>query len=349
MKSKFSICVFLAFFSALGINSIEAQTKETKKVVIKKKIIDKNGKETIEVKELEGEDADVFILKEKGNPGEEIEIEIDAEGSSVNTESKKVKIISIGEDGEKDVMEWEGEGDIPDDIKAILKEHNIDLDELNEKGGNEVKRKTKMKFIGEDGKEEIFEWEGEGEMPKEAKMMLKEKDVDVDIQNLSEVSSFKIKVMDENGEMKEFDWNGEGEMPEEMKAIMDKHELEAMGKKDHKIVKIVTKDVEGGNNNKAQFGIMISPAENGVTVSDFVEGSPAQESGLKKGDLITKVNGKVTQTIEALIASISDKSAGDKVSVEYIRDGVTNTLDVVLAAREKTTQNIYQWKTVDDQ
>lgn len=352
MNPKFSITLILAFFCAFGINTIEAQTEESKKVIIKKKIIDKDGKETIEIEEIEGEDANIFILKEEGKPGEEIEIEVEVESAvaSDSQNERQVKIINLGPDGEKKIIKWNGEGEMPEEVKELMEEHEINLEQEVEssiKEGRHQHKKVKAKFIDEDGHEQVIEWEGEGEMPEEVRKMMEEKKMSIDLDAAE--SNYRIKIMGEDGEMEEMEWNGEGEMPEEMKKIMDAHEIEVMKSAGHDtdIVKIMTKEIEGGNNNKAQLGIMISPADNGVSILNFVDGSPALKSGLQKGDIITKLDGKAISTMEQLVESLSDKKAGDKVEIEYLRDGISNRTAVPLTARKKQLEKSFQWKEID--
>ena len=86
MKQKLLFTLLFAAFSALSINSLEAQTKEKSKIVIKKKITDKDGNVTETIEELEGEDADVYILEQEGGEGEEIELEVEIENGEENEE-----------------------------------------------------------------------------------------------------------------------------------------------------------------------------------------------------------------------------------------------------------------------
>jgi serine protease Do len=50
--------------------------------------------------------------------------------------------------------------------------------------------------------------------------------------------------------------------------------------------------------------------------------SPAAEAGLKVGDIITKLGGKLVEDYSAFVELVTDASPGDKLTMEVIRDGV---------------------------
>ena len=59
----------------------------------------------------------------------------------------------------------------------------------------------------------------------------------------------------------------------------------------------------------------------GVLVGDVVEDSPAEESGLKRGDVIVKINDEKVNSPEELQNKIRSIEIGEKISVEAMRDG----------------------------
>ncbi|MEZ0578632.1 S1C family serine protease [Nocardioides sp. MH1] len=73
------------------------------------------------------------------------------------------------------------------------------------------------------------------------------------------------------------------------------------------------------------------PAQyDGATVDEVLKDSPAQDAGLKNGDLITAVNGaRVTDGI-ALIVAIRTHQPGDTIEFTVERDGSERKLDVTL-------------------
>jgi Do/DeqQ family serine protease len=68
----------------------------------------------------------------------------------------------------------------------------------------------------------------------------------------------------------------------------------------------------------------------GVIVADVVAGSGAANAGLKKGDFITIINGMAVNSVSQLTEQVARFHPGDKVSVEYIRNGRPNTVSVEL-------------------
>jgi S1-C subfamily serine protease len=61
--------------------------------------------------------------------------------------------------------------------------------------------------------------------------------------------------------------------------------------------------------------------------------SPANKAGLKMKDIITKVDGKAIDSSTALIKSLLNYSAGDEVTITYIRDGKETETKVTLGSQ----------------
>jgi len=97
---------------------------------------------------------------------------------------------------------------------------------------------------------------------------------------------------------------------------------------------------------RGSIGIMFDAVENpaitrvygagsGVTVSNVVAGSPADQAGLKVGDTITTIDGhKVTKGAE-LVADIASRKPGVKVAVGFLRNGKQQDTTVTIADRAK--------------
>ena len=68
----------------------------------------------------------------------------------------------------------------------------------------------------------------------------------------------------------------------------------------------------------------------GVYVSKIVANGPAFSSGLKEGDLICSVDGKVVNTINDLRAFVYGKKPGEEVELEILRGGSKRSVVVVL-------------------
>jgi serine protease Do len=91
-----------------------------------------------------------------------------------------------------------------------------------------------------------------------------------------------------------------------------------------------------------QFAAQPSPSiarvygvASGVTISDVVAGSPAEQAGLKVGDTITAVEGKKVADGNELVAEISARKPGSKVRVAYVRNGKEAEANVTIADRNR--------------
>lgn len=86
---------------------------------------------------------------------------------------------------------------------------------------------------------------------------------------------------------------------------------------------------------KAMLGVMIEPesARKGALLRDVSPNSAAEKAGLKKGDLITAVNGKPVKNARELADEIGDNyKPGDKISIQYQREGKSHSTDANLVA-----------------
>jgi serine protease Do len=72
------------------------------------------------------------------------------------------------------------------------------------------------------------------------------------------------------------------------------------------------------------------PTRSGVLISDVTPSGPASKAGLKRGDLVTKLNGHPVDSTGALRNTVAAAGAGSKVSVEFYRDGRLQTASATL-------------------
>jgi serine protease Do len=73
----------------------------------------------------------------------------------------------------------------------------------------------------------------------------------------------------------------------------------------------------------------------GVTISSVVPGSPADEGGLKVGDTIVSVDGKLVKNGDELVNDIAGRRPGTKVTLGYIRNGKKEETTITVAERSK--------------
>jgi putative serine protease PepD len=71
----------------------------------------------------------------------------------------------------------------------------------------------------------------------------------------------------------------------------------------------------------------------GLFVAGVVAGGPAAKAGLQQGDVITEINGEAATTNVQLQELTLTKSPGDKVTVDYVRDGKAASTTVTLGTQ----------------
>lgn len=68
----------------------------------------------------------------------------------------------------------------------------------------------------------------------------------------------------------------------------------------------------------------------GIYVTGFSENSGAQDGGIKKGDIITKIDNYIITDFADLSSAIGSRRPGDKVQVTYLRNGKESSTTVTL-------------------
>jgi putative serine protease PepD len=76
-----------------------------------------------------------------------------------------------------------------------------------------------------------------------------------------------------------------------------------------------------------------SDGQAGAEVAQIESGSPADQAGLKTGDVIVSIDGSAVKASTDLAALIGAKNPGDTVKVEVQRGGKTTTLQVTVGTR----------------
>lgn len=386
MIKNYLTVLLMAVLTAFSINQLSAQEKKEYKVVVIEKSVDENGNVTEQKVVKEGEEAKAYV--EKMNSGDQKWItkdgeEIDLKGKKVKMLKKQqYKTITLDEDGNEKVLEWNGEGDMPQEIKDVLEEHDIDIvmsDDPSsefktldveveaEKVGDETVMKVILK---EDGESEEMEIKFDGDdMPEDVKKKLKEKGIDVHVINsdksgskdvVQDISVEKrngqtnIKVVKEEDGKKEemkFEYDGD-EMPEDVKAKLKEMGLDhvvmesAEGKDNHEVIVMVEKEEVSNSKKKAQLGVMLVQEQDQVIIDGVVTGTAADEAGIKEGDIITAINNEKITSVENLVSMIGAYGVGDELSVDLIRDSKNHNLKVKL--KEKKEMYKVNWDSMNE-
>ncbi len=73
----------------------------------------------------------------------------------------------------------------------------------------------------------------------------------------------------------------------------------------------------------------------GVTISNVVAGSPAEQGGLKVGDTIVSVDGHTVKNGDELVADIASRKPNSKVNLGFLRNGKKQEAAITVADRAK--------------
>jgi serine protease Do len=88
-----------------------------------------------------------------------------------------------------------------------------------------------------------------------------------------------------------------------------------------------------GQNNPAllrSFG-----TDHGIVINSVESGSPAERAGLQRGDVIVGVNGKRVNSGDDLVGIVSETPIGNKIQLEYLRNGKHFNTEVEVGDRNK--------------
>lgn len=90
---------------------------------------------------------------------------------------------------------------------------------------------------------------------------------------------------------------------------------------------MINKEIASQENLPTEKGaLIISPQNGGPSV---LPGSPADDAGLRMGDIITKINGEELDQ-DSIVGVIQKYQVGDEIELEYIRGDETKTVKVKL-------------------
>jgi putative serine protease PepD len=91
--------------------------------------------------------------------------------------------------------------------------------------------------------------------------------------------------------------------------------------------------IANGKAVHAYLGVSIDSSAANALLAGVQDNTPAAKAGLKKGDVVTAVNGNTVATGDDLSRAIDAHKPGEKVSVTYKRGGSEHTVTVTLGTR----------------
>jgi serine protease Do len=78
----------------------------------------------------------------------------------------------------------------------------------------------------------------------------------------------------------------------------------------------------------------------GALIAEVVPGSPAEKAGLKKDDLVVRVQGVAIEDAAALQRSVADTPVGDTAGLTVLRDGKPVDLKVTIGSMDEAMRQI---------
>ncbi len=108
------------------------------------------------------------------------------------------------------------------------------------------------------------------------------------------------------------------------------------------VLPIVNQITDGDKPTHARLGVSVSDVSGntlsqGAQLQTIESGGAAADAGLKKGDVITKVNDEVIDGSESLVATIRGHRPGEHVQITYLRGGKSETTTANLGSDANNT------------
>lgn len=162
-------------------------------------------------------------------------------------------------------------------------------------------------------------------------IVVEKRDMDEDVVNVPNIiyspSPFRVRPWDQEKMQEDL----EGANREQKRAFRELNN-EDMQRKIRKSIEVRI--------NAAFLGVSSRKAEKGgATVLEVTEASPAEKAGIKKGDIIIKLNDIKIESPESLFEAVHGYKPGDKVKIVFTRDGKEQTVMVTLDKSENRSRN----------
>lgn len=114
------------------------------------------------------------------------------------------------------------------------------------------------------------------------------------------------------------------------------------------IENVVSQLIDSGRVRRGFLGIgfggmfrMDDSGERGVVVGGVNPGGPADQAGLRGGDIVSAINGEKVTNVEVMRSLISNVRPGDVAKLKVERDG--ETLDIAVTTGEMSTEILVRW------
>ena len=92
--------------------------------------------------------------------------------------------------------------------------------------------------------------------------------------------------------------------------------------------------------DKPSLGVLAGKDEKGAVILEVLPGSAAEKAGLKQNDLIVSISGKKIAGPQELSETIKATKPNEKVDIQYLRDGKTQSTSATLDASKSISKSI---------
>jgi putative serine protease PepD len=94
----------------------------------------------------------------------------------------------------------------------------------------------------------------------------------------------------------------------------------------------------GGEVEHAYLGVRLSETNDGIRLSNVIDGDPGQKAGLQAGDLVLEADGKKVESAGDIQRAVDAHKPGDKLELKINRGGDERTVAVTLGTRPPAAQ-----------
>lgn len=91
-------------------------------------------------------------------------------------------------------------------------------------------------------------------------------------------------------------------------------------------------------NDRPMLGISVATDEQGVRVTNLVEGSGAAEAGILVDDILQQIDGETVHSADELVTVIAKRRIGDVLPLQLLRDGTSQSVEAKLGKFETPDQ-----------
>ena len=121
---------------------------------------------------------------------------------------------------------------------------------------------------------------------------------------------------------------------------------------------ILQQIITHGSVSRGYLGVLLQPLDSnlahsfqiknthGALIAEVLPNSPADEAGLKSGDVIVKINGQEYKTMMSFRNAIALIYPGTQVSLEIIRDGTPQEIKLVIGENKSATSEMSELEEV---